>query len=256
MDTLTAESLKHSNALLDATKESETVALGARLRRLLSLRWPVLRDTLRLVHAMLLKLGHEARIADKFAPLISGYVALTSPNVPNAKELARIIELMELAIPQKEVAERDADVCLSTLLGRKIAVFTVLAGEKTKSHMTIREVISRVIHGNATERLPLTLQLEQFGVRPMWVKGDTCWKLVVCSSEQHEGMRRLMQRTDWALGGWKDVLMRLPGAEACVHKVAKVAQRVVVVDMPQELIVPSVQEVYDFPELCGDEQAH
>lgn len=50
-----------------------------------------------------------------------------------------------------------------------------------------------------------------------------------------------------ALGGWKDVLMRLHGAEACVQKVAKVAQRVVLFDMPEELFTLPAQEVYDFP---------
>jgi len=247
LDALSPESQERYQPFFDPTKQCETVAVGARLRRLLTTRWSVMRETMEAVRPMLIGLGHEARTADKYAPLISGYVALMHSSVPSAEELRQLIELLELLSPPVVTAERDADVCLRVLLGRKIAVFKSRDGERVKAHMTIREVISQVVHGDDQHRKPLTLQLEEFGIRPIWVKEDACWTLAICASEQHDGMRRLMQRTDWALGGWKDVLLRLPGAKACVQKVAKVPQRVVAIDMPGELLVPTTEEVYDFP---------
>ena len=60
-------------------------------------------------------------------------------------------------------------------------------------------------------------------------------------------MRRLMQRTDWALGGWKDVLLRMPGAEPAVQKIAKQAQRVALMDTPAELLEVPCEGHYEFP---------
>lgn len=248
MESLSAESSQRYEPLFDLARENETVELGARLRRLLVTRYPVLRETLALVRPMLVALGHETRSADKFSPLIAGYVALTRETKPSAEELQQLIELLELSTPEKVVAERDAEVCQRILLHRKVAMFSMRNEGRVKSHRTIREVISQVVHGAAEDRTSLTMQLEQFGIRPIWVKTEACWKIAVCSSEQHEGMRRLMQHTDWALGGWKDVLSRLPGAESSVQKVAKVPQRVVMFNMPSELLAAPVEEVYDYPE--------
>lgn len=248
MDPLSAESSQRYEPLFDPARENDTVALGARLRRLVVTRYPVLRETQALLRPMLIALGHEARAADKFSTLISGYVALTKSTASSAEELRQLIELLELSTPERVVTERDAEVCQRVLLGRKVAIFTMRGGERAKSHEPIREVISRVIHGKTEDRTALTMQLEQFGVRPLWVKDAKCWKIAVCTSEQHEGMRRLMQHTDWARGGWKDVLSRLPGAQTGVQRVAKVSQRVVMFDMPSDLLAAPADEVYDFPE--------
>jgi hypothetical protein len=102
------------------------------------------------------------------------------------------------------------------------------------------------VHGDAEVREMLSKQLEEFGIRPLWDRSSASWKLAVCSSEHHEGMRKLMMRTDWALGGWKDVLMRLPGADASIQKVARITQRVVLLDMPREVLEPEYPD-YDFP---------
>ena len=134
------------------------------------------------------------------------------------------------------------------LLDRKVAVFRMVNGAKVKSYMTIRDLLTVLVHDDDNEhREQLSKQLEEFGVRALWVRSSASWKLAVCSSERHEGVRRLMMRTDWALGGWKDVLMRLPGAEASVQKVARVSQRVVTIDMPRSVLVPEGDD-YDFPE--------
>lgn len=235
--------------LFDSARETETAELGGRLRRLLLTRWSVMRESMQAVRPMLISLGHESRSADKYAPLIAGYLALTRTAVPAAEEIREIFSELELLKPHEQVVERDADVCLGVLLDRKVAMFVPRDGQKTtKVHMTIREVVQAIVHGPDEAQKPLTMQLEEFGVRPLWSRADQAWRLAVCASEHHAGMRRLMQRTDWALGGWKDVLLRMPGAESAVQKVAKSAQRVVVMDMPPELLMPLDEGTYEFPD--------
>ena len=247
LDALPEASRLHYEWLLDSSRESETVALGARLRRLLVSRWNIMRGTMAAVRPMLIGLGHEARIADKFSPLLAGYVAMTHDHVPSPEELRSLIAQMDLSQTAPATVERDAEMCLSVLLNRKVVIYKMTDGAKEKTHMTIRDALTHVVHGDAAAREPLTRQLEEFGVRPLWVRASASWKLAVCSSEHHEGMRKLMMRTDWALGGWKDVLQRLPGAKASVQKVARSTQRVVVVDMPREVLEPEDGD-YDFPE--------
>jgi len=234
--------------LLDFARIAETTALGARFRRLLVERWDVMREGLADAHSMLIALGHESRIADKYAPIVAGYVALTHRRVASPEELRAVIDEMELAVPKHVSVERDAEACLNVLLGCKVVVFRLVNGVKEKLHMTIRDLLTILVHDQDNEhREQLSKQLEEFGVRALWVRSSASWKLAVCSSEQHGGVRRLMMRTDWALGGWKDVLMRLPGADASVQKVARVSQRVVTIDMPRSVLVPEGDD-YDFPE--------
>jgi hypothetical protein len=234
--------------LFDSAREPETTALGSRVRRLLLNRWSVMRESMNAVRPILIALGHESRSADKYAPLIAGYLALTQTNVPAVEDLRALLSELELLKPHEQVVDRDSDVCLGVLLDRKVVMFVPRKGQTAiKLHMTIREAVQAIVHGPDDIRKPLTIQLEEFGVRPLWGRADRAWKLVVCASEHHAGMRRLMQRTDWALGGWKDVLLRMPGAESTVRKVAKSTQRVVVMDMPPELLMPLDEGVYEFP---------
>lgn len=234
--------------LFDSAKAQETVALGARVRRLLLECWPVMRDTLDLVRSVLISLGHEPRIAGKHAAFVAGYVALTRDTVPSTDELGDLVSELKLHQPEVQAVERDVDVLLQTVLNRKVVAYVPRDGQQAlKTHLSIREMIQAVIHGPDGARRPLAMQLEEFGVRPLWSRDSEKWKLAICSSEHHVGMRKLMQRTDWALGGWKDVLLRMPGADSTVQKVAKQPQRVVLMDMPDELLETPEDEMYDFP---------
>jgi energy-coupling factor transporter ATP-binding protein EcfA2 len=234
--------------LFDSAREEDVAALGARLRRLLLTRWSVMRDSLRTVRSMLIALGHESRAADKYAPLVAGYVAFVSDVEPSVETLRALLDDLQLMKPEEQVVERDADVLMRVLLDRKVVVFVPRESHSPlKLHLPIREVVQAVIHGPDETRKPLTMQLEEFGLRPIWSSDDAQWKLAVCTSEHHAGMRRLMQRTDWALGGWKDVLLRTPGSKPTVQKVAKQAQRVALMDMPAELMEVPDEGAYEFP---------
>lgn len=249
LNALDKDSQASYQPLFDSAREQETTALGSRVRRMLLTRWPVMRDAMNVIRPMLITLGHESRSADKYSPLIAGYLALTCDAVPSVEQIRELLTELELLKPHEQVVERDADVCLRVLLDRKVAVYIPnVETSSSKVHMTIREVVQAIVHGPDEVRKPLTMQMEEFGVRPIWSRADGAWRLAVCASEHHNGMRRLMQRTDWALGGWKDVLLRMPGAESTVQKVAKTAQRVVLMDMPEELLIPAEDGNYEFPD--------
>lgn len=241
--------------LFDSTRQQETMALGSRVRRLLLGRWSVMKKSMDAVRPMLIALGHESRSADKYSPLIAGYLALTGTEVPTVEELQALLNEFELLKPHEQVVERDVEVCMGVLLDRKVAIFVPGDEQTTKKlYMTIREVVQAIVHGPDEAKKPLSIQLEEFGVRLIWNTATQQWRMAVCTSEHHTGMRRLMQHTDWANGGWKDVLLRMPGAESTVQRIAKSAQRVVLMDMPAELLMPPDEVSYEFP--CSENLVH
>jgi hypothetical protein len=218
------------------------------VRRLLLDRWEVMRKAVEDARAQLIALGHEARFADKYAPLVAGYVALTHKAAASAEQIRAVIIEMNLGVAESVLVERDAEACLNVLLRRKVTMYRVVDGGKEKVYMRICEVLTNIVHAPDNEdRKLLSRQLEEFGVRALWVRPTGRWKLAVCSSELHDGLRKLMSGTGWSSGGWKDVLMRLPGAETSVQKVAGGSQRVVMLDMPREVLEPEGED-YDFPE--------
>jgi hypothetical protein len=237
--------------LLDLARCEETKQLGARLRRLLVSRWPVMRDTLRLAQDTLTALGHESRDASKWATIMAGYVALTQETPATAQQVEHLIGLLGLRQPAEVAVDRDGERCLSWLFGRKVAIYAAAGTERCKQHARIYDVIQEVLHGPQEERRHLIQQLEEFGLRPLWSKGKDeakpTWKLAICGSNDHQGMRRLMQQSTWAHGGWKEVLARLPGATSEVQRVAGRVERVVVVPMPTDLLEAPEPETYELP---------
>ena len=242
--------------LLDPARQDETAALGARLRRLAVARWPVMRDTLRLARDVLTALGHDGRDASKWATVIAGYVTLTQELPATAQRVEHLIGVLGVRQPEAVAVVRDGDDCLSWVLGRKVVVLAAHGDERRKHHARIFDIVREVVHGPEQERRHLIQQLEHFGLRPMWRQGEgdtePTWKLAVSGSDQHQGMRRLMQQSTWARGGWKDVLLRLPGAVDVVQRVAGRVERVVMLPMPAELMETPMPEVYDLP---GEEHA-
>lgn len=88
--------------------------------------------------------------------------------MPCAEELRELLAELELLKPHEQVVERDADVCLRVLLDRKVAVFIPnVEKSSSKVHMTIREMVQAIVHGPDEVRKPLTMQMEEFGVRPL-----------------------------------------------------------------------------------------
>jgi hypothetical protein len=259
LDRLPASSHQQPQPLLDPARRDETVELGARLRRLLLSRWPAMRDTLQLAHGMLAALGHENRDASKYATVIAGYVTLTQDAAAVPQRVEHLIGVLGIQKPQSVAVSRDGDTCLEWLLRRKVALYVAHGNERRKQHARVYDILKEVLHGPQDERRSLIRQLEEFGLRPLWTKAKDesvpSWKLAICGSNDHEGMRRLMQQTNWVHGGWKDVLARLPGAVSEVQRVAGRAERVVVVPMPEELQQPPEAETYDLPPEGGEPKA-
>ena len=237
--------------LLDPARREDTMQLGARLRRLLVARWPVMRDTLRLAQDALTTLGHERRDAAKWATVMAGYVTLTQGSPASAQQVEHLVGVLGIRRPAEVAVHRDGERCLSWLLGRKVAIYVAAGTERRKQHVRIYDVVKEVLHGPREERRHLIQQLEEFGLRALWVQGTDeaapSWKLAICGSNDHQGLRRLMQQSAWAHGGWKEVLARLPSASSEVQRVAGRVERVVVVPMPAELLQDPQPEAYELP---------
>jgi energy-coupling factor transporter ATP-binding protein EcfA2 len=250
MQPLPAGGPRATNPLLDSSNRTNVEELGARIRRLLINRWDIFVAVQKMARSTLVGLGHEARAADRVSPLIAGYIALTSEALPSQADLDVLMEDCQLTRIEAKDIQRDCDMCFSLLLNRRVVIFDTHAGKVVKSHERVGDVIRRVIESESDNemRQALVRQLEKFGLRPMWKSASKEWKLMVCSSEMNIGMRRLMVGTPWSLGGWKDVLARLPGAVLGQQRVDGMSQKVVELCLPKEVVSPDFDGGYDFPE--------
>jgi hypothetical protein len=235
------------NPLLGSQHRPMVADLGRRLRRLLVQRWPVMRDAMAALRPLLVERGHEPRAVDKLTPLLAGYVALTQGALPVREDLTALIERCDLHEVRRERAPRDCEECLRVLLSRKVRIFRREARGVSSSLQRVVEVLRTIANADLPvgHREALDRQLQEFGLRLRLV--DDTWQLAVCASQHHDGVRRMMQGTGWANGGWKDVLARLPGAQYTTMRVAKVCERVVVVNLPQALFEPSEEDVSALP---------
>ena len=208
-----------------------------------------MRDALAALRPLLAQRGHEPRAADKLAPLLAGYVALTEEALPSLEALVALVESCGLHEVQRERVPRDCEECLRVLLGRKVRIYRRRDGRVSSNLLKVVEVVRELAdpNGDVGEREALSQQLQDFGMRLMMNKTTATWQLVVCSSPNHDGMRRMMQGTDWAKGGLKDVLMRLPGAKYTSVRVAKACERGVIVDLGAELFVESDEDCCGVP---------
>ncbi|CUI04505.1 DNA primase, phage related [Janthinobacterium sp. CG23_2] len=250
MQSLPAGSQRVANQFFDMSNRDAVEEFGAKIRRMLVGRWDILVSTQKMVRGMLVGLGHEARAADLFSPLIAGYVALTSEELLSQERLAAILEECQLTTVETKEVQRDGDVCLSILLNRRVVIFDAVGGKPVKSHQRIRDVIGRIVGSDADveTRQALIRQLEKFGLRPLWRSATCEWKLAVCTSEMNSGMRRLMQGTPWSSGGLKDVLSRVPGAVMGQQRVDGMSQKVVELCLSEDHIFPDCDGGYELPE--------
>lgn len=250
MQLLPAGSQRVISQLLDSSNRAAVEELGAKIRRMLIGRWNVLVSAQKAVRGILVALGHEARAADRLSPLIAGYVALTSEELPSQPQLEALLEECQLLQAEVKHVQRDCELCLSVLLNRRVVIFKTVGGKTERAHERIRNVIRCVVGSGADveTRQSLIRQLEKFGLRPMWRRASNEWKLMVCASEMNSGMRRLMTGTHWSCGGWKDVLARLPGAVLGQQRVDGMSQKVIELCLPMELMSPECDDGYEVPE--------
>lgn len=96
MQMLPADGRRAPNPLLDSSNRDAVEEFGAKIRRMLIGRWDILASTQKVVRGMLTDLGHEARAADLFSPLIAGYVALTLEELPSQRWLEALLEECQL----------------------------------------------------------------------------------------------------------------------------------------------------------------
>lgn len=230
--------------LLDSVNREAVEAMGARVRRLLVTRWPVMSETRVAVHKLLLEIGHSNRAADRLSPLLAGYVALKQAVMPTREALVELIARWELNEVKANETESTRDACLNVLLDRKVALFLDRGGKPVKVHERVRDAIRLLASckGDREARRPLEKQLEMLGLKPIYQTDSDTWRLAVASSEHNLGLRRMFQGTPWAAGSWADVLARLPGATKTNQRLAGDSVKVVVVHLPASVVQPVFDE--------------
>jgi len=236
------------NPWLEFENVSEVKEVGARLRRTLVARWSVMRETVSAFRDDLCNAGHEPRAADRLAPVLAGYVALLSDKKPSRKERLELLAACGLKAKNVVVIERDCDTCWQVILGARVNMTRVIEGKTVRVPMRVREVLVKVANARTSdeERRSLITQIQQYGIRPLWDKGANQWNLLVCSSEFNKGVRSLLAKTNWANGGWKDLLSRLPNATRSTQRVDGLAEKVVVVPLADDVLTQAVEE-FDLP---------
>ncbi len=233
--------------LLDSVNREAVEAMGARIRRLLVTRWPVMNGTRLVVHQLLQEIGHTSRAADKLSPLLAGYIALKHEAVPAREVLVELIARWELNEVKANERESSKEACLNVLLDRKVVLFLDKGGKPVKAHERVRDAIRLLasLKGDREARRPLEKQLELLGLKPIFQPDSDSWRLAVASSEHNLGLRRMFQATPWAAGGWADVLARLPGATKTNQRLAGDSVKVVVVHLPVSVVQPVFDEQDD-----------
>lgn len=235
--------------LLDSVNREAVDAMGARVRRMLVTRWPVMSETRLLTHKLLQEIGHSGRAADKLSPLLAGYIALKHDTVPALDTLAELIEQWGLNEVKANETESSSDTCLNVLLDRKVVLFKDMDGKPVRAHERVRDAIRHLatIKDDREARRPLEKQLELLGLKPIYQADADAWKLAVAASEHNQGLRRMFQGTPWAAGGWAEVLARQPGAARTNQRLAGDSIKVVVVPLLESVVQPVFDEEADSP---------
>lgn len=236
--------------LLDSVNREPAEAMGAKVRRLLVTRWPVMVEARLLVHTLLLEIGHTSRAADKLSPLLAGYVALKHKALPAREALVELIAQWGLHEVQANETVSSSDTCLTVLLDRKVALWLEVGGKMVKVHTRVRDAVRLLASftGDREARRSLERQLEMFGLKPIHKAESDTWTLAVASSEHNQGLRRMFQGTPWVAGGWADVLARSFSATRTNQRLAGDSVKVVVVRLPDAVVQP----VYDEEDATAD----
>lgn len=234
--------------LLDQANRGKVEHMGQRIRRLLHERWAVMRDSTVIFRMALEERGHDAREAEKYAALLAGYWTLTRDRLPAQDEVQGLLIETETDHVHARVTDSAYEQCLDILLSSKVVIYSDVAGRRSKAHLAVGEVIRNIITGPAAHRVSLAVQLEDFGIRVDHKQGG--WKLMVCTSANHQRLPLMYRGTDFALGGWKDALLRLPGATETVQRIGSQhrAQRAVTFDVPASLQQAAAGPDYHFPD--------
>lgn len=245
---LSDEANRNPHWLLRPGSKSKVLELGQRIRRRLLTRWPIMRDSLGVFREVLVDVGHTARHADKYAALLAGYWTFTNERLPSSDEVRGLLQQTALDSVAGEFVEKAYEVCLNTLLGSNMVVHVDVAGNRVKASQSFGEVVRNIITGPAENRVSLASQLEDYGIRVDWREG--VWKLMVCSSGIHPRLSHIFRETDVARGGWKSVLLRIPGAIETVQRIGagQRAQRAVMFDVPDYLKEPDSDSDFHFPD--------
>jgi hypothetical protein len=161
---------------------------------------------------MLDAIGHDRRQSAKFATLLACWAGLTNKRAPTDADLRTLVAEHGLGTTAEQQEESEGFACIEHLLKQHITVHRLDAEKSRREAMSIRAVIAAVADNKTPDSPALARQLHDFGLRVFLDELTDTITLAVSTSSRDLKLAKLYERTDWARGGWKHVLGRLPGA--------------------------------------------
>lgn len=181
----------------------------------------------------LLAAGHEARQADKWAATAAGHWTLLHDALATDGQLQALLERMGLGRPEAVQPDSDSERCLRVLLDARMPVVEADGGREARHPATLAALLRRLGRGESGDAPALAKQLEPYGVRALAGSGKL--RLAAASGADHARLGSVFRGIDWALGGWRAVLLRLPAASEGVQRIDGIPRRCVIVDVPEYL---------------------
>ena len=144
-----------------------------------------------------------ARVGDQVGALLAGAWMLQNQQPPTPEQALEMIRLCDWEQHGKGGDERGGDQgnCLSVILQARIR----LDLEKGSAAFTVAELIEKAAASNGHLQREATAELGRHGI--------LVEESAIVISNTAEGIKRLLRDTQWAGGGWANLLRSLAGAE-------------------------------------------
>lgn len=189
-------------AHVDATLSKEFCAsIRARTYRLI----PTIRENAATMAQAVAEVLGNQRIGDQFGTLLAGAVSLYRGDLIDIEEARRWVGQIDLSDAREQEQASDEESCLNAILQTQIKV-DAASGIYVR---TIAEVIECASGRRPMGRVDPSESNSVLARHGLQVDGE-----MLCISNTHAELAKLLRDTAWA-AGWKRVLSRLPGAEAC-----------------------------------------
>lgn len=180
------------------------MALGRALRRRMLDGWGHFDDVIAAWRQALFEVGHSGRGADQFGTLMACAEILLHDESDDDERLRWAEKLKAAGLAEAEHNIPDAERCLNRLMSHAPDFYK--AGERN----TVGRLIKLATSKDQNDRGVARRALENIGIKVL-DQGETADVLV---ANDHQGLAKIFDGSDWHSGVWTQSLRRLTGATA------------------------------------------
>lgn len=246
--------IKPENASLELITAAERAAkywptMSSVLRARMIQGWPRFQENFTLFKSAIIASKYSSRLADQYGVLLAGRHTMLFDQAASEQEVAAEIEAFsEILLIEKDLAsETEGERCLSQIYSSKTDF------SRAGVHLTVAELMQEVLYppsaGSASVGERHTL--EALGLRIDWkLRGRE--EPVLMVSNQHEGIKAMLSKTDWARGGHKPALLTIPGAQIVPKSVSFRGHKSRCIYVPPEFL-PVKADNYNDPKYQAED---